>query len=151
MQRWNAAVLAGEDTDFARFTPGKPDPAARALHKSPYYALQLFPMTRKSMGGLAIDANTRVLDERGRPIPGLYAAGEVTGVAGINGSYGGEGTFLGPSVYLGRLAGRAVSGGDAASHTPAGCSGAGEGPWCLPIRPTGRALPPGNRQTRWHS
>jgi succinate dehydrogenase/fumarate reductase flavoprotein subunit len=112
VQRWNSAVLAGEDTDFARFVPGKPDPAARSLRKAPFYALQLFPMTRKSMGGLVIDANTRVLDEKGRPIPGLYAAGEVTGVAGINGSYGGEGTFLGPSVYLGRLAGRTVSGSD---------------------------------------
>lgn len=119
VQHWNAAVLAGEDTDFARFTPGKPDPAARALRKAPFYALQLFPMTRKSMGGLAIDADTRVLDEQGRPIPGLYAAGEVTGVAGINGSYGGEGTFLGPSVYLGRLAGRAVSGDPPVNRDPA--------------------------------
>lgn len=118
VQRWNSSVQAGEDPDFARFTAGKPDPAARALVKAPFFALQLFPMTRKSMGGLAIDARTRVLDEQGRPIPGLYAAGEVTGVAGINGSYGGEGTFLGPSVYLGRLAGRAVAGGDAVSNAP---------------------------------
>ena len=118
VQRWNDAVLAGEDTDFARFSRGKPDPAARALRKAPFYALQLFPMTRKSMGGLAIDADTRVLDKQGRPIPGLYAAGEVTGVAGINGSYGGEGTFLGPSVYLGRLAGRAVAGSDRAGRGP---------------------------------
>jgi succinate dehydrogenase/fumarate reductase flavoprotein subunit len=114
VQSWNAAVLAGEDTDFGRFSTSQPDPTARALVKPPYYALQLFPMTRKSMGGLAIDADTRVLDGRGQPIPGLYAAGEVTGVAGINGSYGGEGTFLGPSVYLGRLAGRAVAGSGAA-------------------------------------
>jgi succinate dehydrogenase/fumarate reductase flavoprotein subunit len=69
VQRWNAAMLAGEDTDFARFSPQKPDLAARALRKAPYYALQLFPMTRKSMGGLAIDADTRVLDKQGRPIP----------------------------------------------------------------------------------
>jgi len=118
VQRWNAAVLGGEDSDFARFGPGKPDPAARALRTAPFYALQLFPMTRKSMGGLAIDADTRVLDQQGRPIPGLHAAGEVTGVAGINGSYGGEGTFLGPSVYLGRLAGRTVSGSHPVSRSP---------------------------------
>ena len=43
------------------------------------------------------------------PVPGLYAAGEATGVAGINGSYGGSGTFLGPSVYTGRIAGRAAA------------------------------------------
>ena len=41
-------------------------------------------------------------------MPGLYAAGEVTGVAGINGSHGMSGTFLGPSLYTGRVAGRGV-------------------------------------------
>jgi flavocytochrome c len=107
--RWNAAVAAGRDNDFDRFSPGKPDRTARKLHKLPYYAIQLFPMTRKSMGGLAIDTDTRVLNVDGQPVPGLYAVGEVTGVAGINGSYGGEGTFLGPSVFLGRVAGQAVS------------------------------------------
>jgi hypothetical protein len=114
VQRWNAAVVAGSDADFWRFTPAAPDPTAHELRKAPFYALQLFPMTRKSMGGLAIDGDTRVLDAAGRPIPGLYAVGEVTGVAGINGSYGGEGTFLGPSVFLGRIAGSAVSGGRSA-------------------------------------
>ena len=110
VKRWNASVMAGSDADFSRFTPGRPDATARELRTAPFYALQLFPMTRKSMGGLAIDADTRVVDTAGRPIPGLYAVGEVTGVAGINGSYGGEGTFLGPSVFLGRIAGDAVSG-----------------------------------------
>ena len=111
VERWNAAVASGNDADFGRFTLPRPDRAARALQRAPFYALQLFPLTRKSMGGLAIDASTRVLNTAGRPIRGLYAVGEVTGVAGINGSYGGEGTFLGPSVLLGRTAGRAVSDG----------------------------------------
>ena len=71
--------------------------------------MQLFPVTRKSMGGLAIDADTRVLNTHGKPVPGLFAVGEATGVAGINGNYGGEGTFLGPSVYTGRIAGRTVA------------------------------------------
>ncbi|MEO8224295.1 MAG: FAD-dependent oxidoreductase [Gammaproteobacteria bacterium] len=119
--RWNTAVQSGNDVDFGRFAPGMPEPAARALKKAPFYAIQLFPMTRKSMGGLAIDADTRVLDAGGRPIPGLYAVGEVTGVAGINGSYGGEGTFLGPSVFLGRIAGQAVAraAGSVARQVPA--------------------------------
>lgn len=114
VKRWNASVMAGSDADFSRFTPGRPDATARELRKAPFYALQLFPMTRKSMGGLAINADARVLSTAGRPIPGLYAVGEATGVAGINGSYGGEGTFLGPSVFLGRIAGAAVSGGRSA-------------------------------------
>lgn len=109
VQRWNSAVRAGTDTEFGRFSPAKPEKTARELVTAPFYAMQLFPLTRKSMGGLAIDADTRVLDTGGRPIRGLYAVGEVTGVAGINGSYGGEGTFLGPSVFLGRLAGQAAT------------------------------------------
>jgi succinate dehydrogenase/fumarate reductase flavoprotein subunit len=39
----------------------------------------------------------------------LYAAGELTGVAGINGNHGGSGTFLGPSVLTGRIAGKAAA------------------------------------------
>ena len=43
---------------------------------------------------------------RGKSILGLYAAGELTGLAGINGKAGLEGTFLGPSIVTGRVAGR---------------------------------------------
>jgi succinate dehydrogenase/fumarate reductase flavoprotein subunit len=69
----------------------------------------VYPLTRKSMGGPAIDIYAQVLDKQDRPIPGLYAAGELTGVAGINGKRGGAGTFLGPSVLTGRVAGRAAA------------------------------------------
>jgi predicted oxidoreductase len=106
---YNAALAASNDAAFGRFAPDRPDREARPIVKPPFTAVRLYPMTRKSMGGLAIDDATRVLDERGRPIPGLYAVGEATGVAGINGRYGGEGTFLGPSVWMGRLAGQAVT------------------------------------------
>lgn len=109
VDRYNQLVAGGVDADFRRFSKEKPDKFATALAEPPFYAIQLFPMTRKSMGGLAIDADTRVLDERGKAVAGLFAVGEATGVAGINGSYGGEGTFLGPSVYTGRLGGRAAA------------------------------------------
>lgn len=107
--RYNRFVREGEDADFRRFggaTTGHPPPL---LDTPPFYAIQLFPMTRKSMGGIAIDHQTRVLDAAGRPIRGLYAAGEVTGIAGINGSHGGSGTFLGPSLLQGRMAGQAAA------------------------------------------
>jgi predicted oxidoreductase len=123
--RYNAALAAGNDADFGRFAPGRPDREARPIVTPPFSAVRLYPMTRKSMGGLAVDDATRVLDERGRPVPGLYAVGEATGVAGINGRYGGEGTFLGPSVWMGRLAGQAVA--------PAGSS---------PAAPAAIAAPP---------
>ena len=65
-------------------------------------------MTRKNMGGVAIDMDPRVLDRNGRAVPGLYAAGEITGSVGTNGSHGMDGTFLGPAILTGRLAGRAI-------------------------------------------
>ena len=107
--RFNRYMDVGTDLDFQRFSPTRPDNAARKIDQAPFYAMQLFPMTRKSMGGLAIDAQAQVIDVDGEPIPGLFAAGELTGVAGINGSFGQSGTFLGPSVLTGRIAGRAVA------------------------------------------
>ncbi len=101
---YNEAVETGDDPDLQRFTGGRR--SVKTISKAPFYALQLFPMTRKSMGGLAIDMQARVIDPEGNPIAGLYAAGELTGVAGINGSHGGSGTFLAPSVLTGRVAGR---------------------------------------------
>jgi flavocytochrome c len=109
VSRYNELVAGGEDTDFGRFTRAKNDKFATPLAEPPFYAIQLFPLTRKSMGGIAIDEKTQVLDTHGRPVPGLFAAGEATGVAGINGNYGGEGTFLGPSVYTGRIAGQSAA------------------------------------------
>jgi predicted oxidoreductase len=105
--RYNRFIERGLDTDYGRIGPGT-GAAPPPIRKPPFYAVQLFPMTRKSMGGLAIDREARVLDDAGRPIPGLFACGEATGVAGINGSFGGSGTFLGPSVLIGRVAGRSA-------------------------------------------
>lgn len=107
--RFNRYMDVGTDLDFDRFSPTRIDMAAMKIEQPPFYALQLFPMTRKSMGGLAIDADAQVVDADDEPIPGLYAAGELTGVAGINGSYGQSGTFLGPSVLTGRIAGRSAA------------------------------------------
>jgi len=96
------SMLAGHDQDeFGRSA----DAAAVPLATPPYFALQLVPMTRISMGGIAVDRSTRVLDSDDRPIAGLYAAGEVSGVAGLNGSHGASGTFLGPALLMGRMAG----------------------------------------------
>jgi len=108
IDRYNTFVANGEDIDFARF--GAKDktakPTVKAIITPPFFAIRLLPMTRKSMGGIAIDMQTQVLGQNGQPIDGLFAAGEATGVAGINGSYGGSGTFLAPSVLTGRIAGR---------------------------------------------
>ena len=56
--------------------------------------------------GVAIDLECRVVDREQQPIPGLYAVGELTGLAGINGKAALEGTFLGPCIVTGRVAAR---------------------------------------------
>lgn len=100
IRRYNEFASAGSDPEFGRAAE-----TLAPLLQPPYHAIRLYPMTRKSMGGIRIDSDTRVLATNGEQVPGLFAAGEVTGVAGINGSYGGSGTFLGPSVLTGRIAG----------------------------------------------
>ncbi len=60
------------------------------------------------MGGVAIDLACWVLDPNSRPIPGLYAVGELTGLAQINGKAALEGTFLGPSIVTGRVAAKSA-------------------------------------------
>ena len=67
----------------------------------------MFPLARKNFGGVKTDLQCRVLDRHFEPIAGLYAAGEVAGMAGghINGRAGLEGTMLGPSIFSGRVAG----------------------------------------------
>jgi predicted oxidoreductase len=85
----------------------KPLKGSKAFDTPPYYAVQMFPLARKNFGGVKTDLKCRVLDEQFAPISGLYAAGEVAGMAGghINGRAGLEGTMLGPSVFSGRVAG----------------------------------------------
>lgn len=121
--RYNQLVEQGEDTDFGRFGPGtRPfsNTASPKIGTPPFYAMQTFPLTRKSMGGVAIDLEARVLDKAKRPIPGLYAVGELAGLAGINGKAALEGTFLGPCIVTGRVAARSVLKelGDAAKPEP---------------------------------
>lgn len=111
VRRYNELVERGVDEDFHRFGPGCSEFANGAsprLSTPPYYAMQAFPLTRKSMGGVAIDRNCAVLDAERRPIPGLFAAGELTGLAGINGRAALEGTFLGPCIVTGRVAARSI-------------------------------------------
>jgi uncharacterized protein len=82
------------------------DPAA-----GPLIAVRLHILTRKSLGGLQTDLDARVLDGSGRPVPGLYAAGEVAGFGGggMHGYRALEGTFLGGCLFSGRIAGRSAA------------------------------------------
>lgn len=73
----------------------------------PLLAVRLSVLTRKSLGGLQTDLRSRVLDDSGVPVPGLYAAGEAAGFGGggIHGYRALEGTFLGGCLFSGRAAG----------------------------------------------
>jgi hypothetical protein len=74
----------------------------------PLVAIREFIISRKSMGGLQTDLESRVLDRHGHPVPGLFAAGEAAGFGGggMNGKRGLEGTFLGGCILGGRIAGK---------------------------------------------
>ncbi|NKI39861.1 FAD-binding dehydrogenase [Streptomyces physcomitrii] len=82
------------------------DPAA-----GPLIAVRLNLLSRKTLGGLQTDLSGRVLDADGAPVPGLYAAGEVSGFGGggVHGYRSLEGTFLGGCLFSGRQAGRAAA------------------------------------------
>jgi uncharacterized protein len=82
------------------------DPAA-----GPLIAVRLNILTRKTLGGLQTDLESRVIGADGQPVPGLYAAGEVAGFGGggVHGYAALEGTFLGGCIFSGRSAGRAVA------------------------------------------
>ncbi|MFK9090388.1 FAD-binding dehydrogenase [Bacillus salipaludis] len=77
----------------------------------PLIAVRLNIVSRKTLGGLQTDLSGRVLDSSGNPIPGLYAAGEVSGFGGggIHGYRSLEGTFVGGCLFTGRQAGRALA------------------------------------------
>ncbi len=75
---WNKAVANQKDPEFGRTTAMDAD-----LSTAPYYAILVAPGIHHTMGGLKIDVNGEVLNTKGKAIPGLFAAGEVTG--GVHG------------------------------------------------------------------
>ena len=77
----------------------------------PLIAVRLHVLTRKTLGGLQTDLDSRVLGSDGQPVQRLYAAGEVAGFGGggVHGYAALEGTFLGGCIFSGRAAGRAAA------------------------------------------
>ncbi|HEV8720913.1 MAG TPA: FAD-dependent oxidoreductase [Candidatus Binatia bacterium] len=104
IEEYNKCFDAGLDKE-PKF--GKSLKGSKKFDTPPYYGIQIFPLARKNFGGVKTDLRCRVLNKYFEPIPGLYAAGEVAGMAGghINGKAGLEGTMLGPSLFSGRVAG----------------------------------------------
>ena len=103
LKRYNAQQKAGVDEDFGRSATEM----TAALETAPYYAVCVTPAIHHTMGGLSVNTNTQVLRTDGTPIPGLYAAGEVTG--GLHGANRLGGNGVADIVVNGRLAGIAAA------------------------------------------
>lgn len=89
-----------------RWRSGTPDPwQGRRFHgldHGPFVALRVVPALGKAFGGIAVDTEGLVVGPDGLPLPGLYAAGELTGMAG--------GTLVGERPFAGSLSAVMVSG-----------------------------------------
>ena len=103
LNRYNAQQKAGVDEDFGRSATEM----TAALETAPYYAICVTPAIHHTMGGLSVSTETQVLRADGTPIPGLYAAGEVTG--GLHGANRLGGNGVADIVVNGRLAGLIAS------------------------------------------
>lgn len=77
----------------------------------PLIAVKLHLLTRKTLGGIQTDLDSRALAADGSAVPGLYAVGEAAGFGGggMHGYRALEGTFLGGCLFTGRAAGRAIA------------------------------------------
>jgi predicted oxidoreductase len=95
--------------DRVRLCKFQPIMDAKAL---PLIAVREFIISRKSLGGIQTDLESRVLDAAGRPISGLYAVGEAAGFGGggMHGLRALEGTFLGGCILSARIAAASIDG-----------------------------------------
>ena len=94
---WNECVKNQEDPEFGRTTGMNAD-----LTTPPYYAIKIAPGIHHTMGGVKIDTSAHVINTDGNAIPGLYAAGEVTG--GVHGGNRLGGNAVADIVIFGRIA-----------------------------------------------
>jgi succinate dehydrogenase/fumarate reductase flavoprotein subunit len=113
MQRYNEFAEKGEDPDFGdplqtHVVTGVDVVDVKPVVGPPYGAIQQWPGTIGTNGGLRIDADGRVLGNRVPVIDGLYAAGN-TAASVLGGTYPGGGSCIGPSVTFGYLAGRHIA------------------------------------------
>ena len=100
MARYAAIQKAGIDKDFGRNSTQMPTP----LETPPFYAIRVKPAIHHTMGGIKVDAGLHVLRADGTPVPGLFAAGEVTG--GFHGANRLGGNGVADIVVNGKIAGQ---------------------------------------------
>jgi succinate dehydrogenase/fumarate reductase flavoprotein subunit len=120
VQRYNRHAIEGRDADFGKGeTPynrmqgdvgaGLPNPCMAPLKKSPYYAVRIVPGSLGTFAGLRVNDRAQVLDGQGRPITGLYAAGNDM-ASMMGGNYPSGGITLGPAMTFGFIAAHHAAG-----------------------------------------
>ncbi|QIG80785.1 FAD-dependent oxidoreductase [Stakelama tenebrarum] len=113
VKRMNDYAAKGEDPEFGRGSTiydqafgdptCKPNPALGPIKKAPFYAIPVYLGDLGTKGGLKADDKARVCDGEGKPIPGLWAAGNAAGSPfGLN--YPGAGGTIGPAMVFGYIA-----------------------------------------------
>lgn len=95
---YNKSVAAGKDEAFGRKN------LPREIKEGPFYAVEVTPAVHHTMGGVKVNTSAQVISKNGQPIPGLYAAGEVTG--GVHGANRLGGNAVADIVTFGRIAGQ---------------------------------------------
>ncbi len=113
ISRFNTHAAKGEDPDFQRGQAAydkmygdpsvTPNPCLAPIDKGPYYAMPIYPGDIGTNGGLRTDAKARVLNEKGKPIGGLYAVGN-NAASAMGESYPGAGVTIGPALTFGYIA-----------------------------------------------
>ncbi|WP_071394367.1 flavocytochrome c [Bacillus tuaregi] len=99
--KYNGYIENKNDPDFGKANFGP------KLETGPFYATPRSPSVHHTMGGLAIDTSARVLNAENQPIPGLYAAGEVTG--GIHAGNRLGGNAIADILTYGKIAGQSAA------------------------------------------
>ena len=103
MEKYSLYQTTGEDKDFHR----KAEEMPRPLTEAPYYAIEVEPVIHHTMGGIRINPQAEVVNQAGKAIPGLYAAGEVTG--GVHGGNRLGGNAVADIIVFGQIAGTSAA------------------------------------------
>jgi len=115
----NIDARRGVDTQFGKGSTAynrflgdpnhKPNPCIATIEQGPFYAIKVVIGDLGTFAGIRTDASARVLDAKGEPIKGLYAAGN-DAASVMGGNYPGGGITLGPALTFGYIAGRHLAG-----------------------------------------
>jgi len=97
INRYNSFVDQGKEPDFGRFD------LTEKIDNGPFYGVEVGPAVHHTMGGVKINTKTEVINKDGNIIPGLFAAGEVTG--GVHGGNRLGGNAVADIAIFGRIAG----------------------------------------------